>query len=316
MTESMIRHRLLIDTDPGVDDALALLMAYSDPSVEVVALSLGAGNVGLGHTFANASCLLDLLGAQTPIYRGCERPLLRVEPDAAFVHGRDGFGDTGMRRTLRRAEPVSAAEGIVALARRHPGELTLVALGPLTNVALALRLEPRLPQLFRRCVIMGGAVNGRGNIHRLPVEFNIGFDPEAAEIVFSGWPDFELVDWEAVLAHGIEFDTFERWLDHSDERARFYRAISARTLDFTRRAGRGQVLLADALAMLAVLQPDAVTRSAQLHVAVETEGGIARGQTVVDWDRRGPGRANARVALELDRARFARAVQHALGAAS
>src|SRR5687768_16800381 len=189
---------LLIDTDPGVDDALALLMAFNDPRHEVVGLTIAAGNVGLEHTVRNALKLCEVAGSNPPVFAGCEAPLLHPALDAAFVHGRDGFGDTGYAPATRAAEAEHAALAILRLSHEHAGRLLLVALGPLTNLALALKLDPTLPQRIARCVVMGGAVTAHGNM--TPVaEFNVYFDPEAAHVVFEGFPKIEVTDWEAVM---------------------------------------------------------------------------------------------------------------------
>src|SRR6476661_3629981 len=132
---------LLIDTDPGVDDALALLMAFDDPHHEVVGLSIAAGNVGLEHTVANALKLCEVAGVDVPVFPGCAVPLLHPSRDAAYVHGRDGFGDTGYEQATRAPEAEHAALAILRLSHEHAGRLLLVALGPLTNVALALKLD-------------------------------------------------------------------------------------------------------------------------------------------------------------------------------
>src|SRR5262249_41504271 len=155
--------------------------------------------------------LVEVIGARTPVFAGCATPLVRPALDAAVVHGADGFGDSGYLRSARRAETEHAALAIVRLAREHGKDLTLVAMAPRTNLALALKLDPALPQRIGRLVIMGGAVTGRGNIERVPSEFNVGFDPESAHIVFSSWPQFDLVDWELTMRHGIAFETAERW---------------------------------------------------------------------------------------------------------
>src|SRR5690606_31582098 len=216
---------LLIDTDPGVDDALALLMAFADPRHEVVGLTIAAGNVGLQHTVANALKLCEVLGRDdVPVFAGCDRPLLHPAPDAANVHGRDGFGDVGLAPATRGAEPRHAAEAIIELSHRYDGRLLLVALGPLTNVALALRLDPTLPSRVARLVVMGGAVTGRGNITP-SAEFNVFFDPEAAHIVFEAFERFDLCDWEATIAHGFLHADVERWLAAPGPVAAFYEAV-------------------------------------------------------------------------------------------
>jgi purine nucleosidase len=303
---------LLIDTDPGVDDALAILMAHEYASVS--GLTIAAGNVGLHHTVSNALKLVEVIDTSTPVFAGCESPLVLEAEDAAFVHGADGFGDTGYVAATRTAEAEHAALALIRFARERPGELTLVALGPLTNLALALRLAPDLPQKFARLVIMGGAVTGRGNTHLVPAEFNIGFDPEAAHIVFSSWPQFELVDWEATVRHGLDFTDVERWLSAADPRAAFYSAISRRTRDWTRAHGRERLLTADALAMAVALDPSIVTQAETHHVEVELTGMRTRGATVVDWEDRTGRPSNARIILSVDQARFESMVAASLGA--
>ena len=303
---------LLIDTDPGVDDALALLMAFADPRHRLLALTIAAGNVGLDHTVANALRLCDVAGVDVPVHAGCPVPLLHPAEDAGYVHGRDGFGDAGLSRSPRAPDPEHAALAILRHAREHAGRLLLVTLGPLTNLALALRLDPDLPSRVARLVVMGGAVTGQGNTS-VPAEFNIGFDPEAADIVFRAFPAFDLVDWEAVLRHGFEPADFERWLEAGDDRARFYSAISAHTRQWS--AGRRTKFhSADALAMAVALAPDVIDRAEARPVSVELEGRHSRGATIVDWQERSGAPANARIVLDVDAARFEGRVRGALGA--
>lgn len=306
--------KILIDTDPGVDDALAILMAHR--FAQVVGLSVAAGNVGLDHTTANALKLVEILGAATPVFAGCATPLLHLAGDASYVHGKDGFGDIGYTRATSRATSEHAALAILRLSHEYAGSLVLVALAPLTNIALALKLDPTLPQRVARFVVMGGAVTGRGNYQNIPAEFNIGFDPEAAHIVFSTWPHFELVDWEATVRHGITFARITEMLDVADPRAKFYAAISKLTRDWTLSHGRARLLIADALAMAVALEPAIVTRSETHYVAVEMQGALTRGATVVDWDDRGKAPPNAQIVLQLDHARFEQLIASALGAAA
>lgn len=304
--------RLLIDTDPGVDDALAILMAHAH--AEVAALSIAAGNVGLVHTVGNALKLLELIGVDTPVFAGCPVPLVLPAADASFVHGADGFGDTGFLPATRRAGDEHAAAAIVRLAREQPGRLTLVALAPLTNLALALRLDPQLPSRIARLVIMGGAVTGRGNTHQVPAEFNIGFDPESAHIVFSEWPAFDLIDWEACVRHAMDFERFDALVASGDTRGAFYAAISRKARAFNQANGRHGMIMADALAMAIALEPEIIRRAERHHVAIELTGASTRGATVVDWEDRMGKPANARVVIDVDHARFEALVASALGA--
>jgi purine nucleosidase len=303
---------LLIDTDPGVDDALALLMAFADPGHRVVALTIAAGNVGLRHTVANALKLCEVAGADVPVHAGCPVPLVFPAEDAAFVHGNDGFGDIGYEPAARAAEAEHAALAIVRLAREHEGKLVLVALGPLTNLALAVRLDPVLPERLARLVVMGGAVTGQGNT-TVPAEFNIGFDPEAAKVVFEAFARFELVDWEAVLRHGFMHAAFEAWLAAGDGRAAFYDAISRKTRAWAGDRRGDHWHSADALAMQVALDPATGRRSEDRHVAVETEGRLSRGATIVDWGRRNGQAPNARIHLDVDQVAFEARIRACLG---
>jgi purine nucleosidase len=308
----MTRPQLLIDTDPGVDDALAILMAQAH--ADMAGLSIVAGNVGLGHTVRNARTLIDLLGVDTPVFAGCATALVRTpEEDAAFVHGQDGFGDVGFPEPVAPLSDEPAALALLRLTRERPGELTLVALGPLTNLALALRLDPTLPQRVPRLVVMGGAVTGHGNTGKVPAEFNIGFDPEAAHVVFEAFPSFDLVDWEATLRHAFDDAEFDGWLAAGDRRADFFSRIVAAARGYNAKHDRRGVIAADALAMAVALDPTIVTRRETRAVAVELDGRLTRGATVVDWASRlgQPSRAN--IVLEVDQARFAAMVRRALG---
>jgi purine nucleosidase len=309
----MTRPQLLIDTDPGVDDALAILMAHAH--ADVAALSVAAGNVGLQHTVRNACVLVDLLGATMPVYPGCATPLVRLpEEDAAFVHGRDGFGDVGLAEPRCTAASESAALALLRLTRERPGQLTLVALAPLTNLALALRLDPTLPARVKRLVVMGGAVTGQGNTTRVPAEFNVGFDPEAAHVVFEAFESFDLVDWELTLRHAFDENAFDGWLAAGDARAAFYGRVCQVARRTNRERGRRGIIAADALAMAVAIDPAVVRRSERRHVAVELDGRLTRGATVVDWAGRLGRPANANVVMELDQERFAAMVRRALGA--
>lgn len=313
MTTDAARIPLLIDTDPGVDDALALLMAFNDPRHDVVGLTIAAGNVGLEHTVANALKLCEVVGADVPVFAGCASPLLHPARDAAYVHGRDGFGDVGLAPAARRAQAEHAALAILRLSHQHAGRLLLVALGPLTNLALALKLDPTLPQRVARLVVMGGAITAHGNV-TAAAEFNIAFDPEAAHIVFEAFPRFDLADWEAVLAHSFTHAAAEAWLGADSPRARFYETISRQTRTWSAQRRGSHWHSADALAMAHALHPDAALEVVERPVAIELGGRHSRGATVVDWQRQ-EGRAdNARILLRFPQDRFEGLIEAALAA--
>ncbi|KAA8918265.1 nucleoside hydrolase [Xanthomonas sontii] len=305
---------LLIDTDPGVDDALALLMAFADPRHEVVGLTIAAGNVGLRHTVRNALKLCEVAGREdVPVFAGCADPLLHPSVDAGHVHGQDGFGDVDLPPAARRAEAEHAALAILRLSHQYAGRLLLVALGPLTNIALALKLDPTLPQRVGRFLVMGGAITCHGNITPA-AEFNIAFDPEAAHIVFKAFPHIEVADWEATVAHGLPHREVEQWLAVDAPKARFYELISRKTRLWSEDARGEHWYAADALAMAWALQPDGAEEVQARPMQIELSGVHTRGATLVDWNRQLGLPDNATMLIRYDHARFLGLARAAVGA--
>ncbi|MCW0372818.1 MULTISPECIES: nucleoside hydrolase [Xanthomonas] len=305
---------LLIDTDPGVDDALALLMAFADPRHEVVGLTIAAGNVGLRHTVRNALKLCEVAGREdVPVFAGCADPLLHPSVDAGHVHGQDGFGDVDLPPAARGAEAEHAALAILRLSHQYAGRLLLVALGPLTNIALALKLDPTLPQRVGRFLVMGGAITCHGNITPA-AEFNIAFDPEAAHIVFKAFPHIEVADWEATVAHGLPHREVEQWLAVDAPKARFYELISRKTRLWSEDARGEHWYAADALAMAWALQPDGAEEVQARPMQIELSGVHTRGATLVDWNRQLGLPDNATMLIRYDHARFLGLARAAVGA--
>jgi purine nucleosidase len=294
--------RFIIDTDPGVDDAHAIMMAVRHPDVRVEALTVVGGNVGIEHTVPNACRILDVLGADIPVYPGAAGALVYpAATTAAHVHGSDGLGDSGAARSSRRVEGEHAAEALVRLAAESPGELTLVAIGPLTNLALAVHLDPALPAKYKKLVVMGGAVDARGNTPNVSTEFNIYTDPEAAHLVFQRWPMLTLVSWEATVAHPVPNETFDAWLAMDTDAARFFESISRPIRKLVREVmSREHMYTADGLAMAVALEPGIVRRAERHHVSVETMGRYTRGQTTVDWSNRSGMKPNVEVVIAVD----------------
>ena len=179
------RVAVVLDVDTGTDDALALAYAVACPRIELVAVTTVAGNVDIEKTTANTLAVLDWLGAgDVPVHRGASRPLVRPHQDASYFHDEDGLGGAQLPASTRSIGADRGPAALIRLARQRPGELTLVALGPLTNVAIALNVEPGLPELLRSVVVMGGAFTVPGNATEV-AEFNILVDPEAAYQVFT-----------------------------------------------------------------------------------------------------------------------------------
>ncbi len=284
-----MKRLLAIDTDPGVDDALAILMCARHPTIELAALTVCGGNVGLDHTTRNAQRLRHLLKSQVPICPGSALPLLGTAPDAAFVHGSDGFGDASWRDddALGQIEHEHAALALINLARKHPQQLEILALGPLSNLALALKLEPQLPTLVKKLTIMGAAFTQDGNITAF-AEFNIAVDPEAAQIVFDQWAGAAVVDWEATVRFAPTIAWSEQQFASGGMGAQFMRKISRKTLEFKRSiAGAGGLAApwawADPLAAFAHLFPErCVFQQAGLEVVLH---GASRGATLLNRRR-------------------------------
>lgn len=271
-----------IDTDTASDDAVALIMALRHRDADVVGISVVSGNVPVEQGTRNALYTVERCGRDTPVHAGAARPLIRPPDYAFFFHGRDGMGDQHYPAPRRHVESAGAVPALVAAVRSHPG-LTLVTLGPLTNVALALRSAPDLVPGVARCVVMGGTACAVGNVTPA-AEFNMWVDPEAArEVIRSGLP-IEMVGWE--LCRGpanLLPDEMDRIRALDTPLARFAldcnRTALRATFEQSRDPGLG---LPDPVAMAVALEPTVCTRKSRHLVDVETEGDLTRGMTVVD----------------------------------
>lgn len=296
-------NRIVIDTDPGVDDAQAIMMATAHPDTRVEALTTVAGNVSLEQATANALIILDMLGVDIPVYVGCEDALVVPTPRRAISHGGDGLGGANFPPSTRKALPEHAALALIRLANESPGELTLVAIGPLTNVALATRLDPTLPQKYKQLVSMGGAIRASGSGWTPATEFNFWVDPEAAAVVINRWPGLRLVSWETTLAHGFNAQQIDELTTLNTPRSEFFNRITQyRSMESPE--GERMLFAADPLAMAVALEPDIVRRAEPRFVEVELAGQLTRGQTVVDWFEVLNRAPNINVVLEVDRGRF------------
>ena len=276
------KRRLLIDTDTASDDAVALIMALRCPEIEVLGITMVAGNVALEQATLNALYTTELCRAEIPVFRGAAQPLIRKLEIADWFHGRDGLGDHGYAPSHRSAEGDHAVDAMVRIVRANPG-LELITLGPLTNLALALKRDPGLIENVSRCVLMGGAPCCEGNVTPA-AEFNIWVDPEAARIVFRSGLRIEMAGWQ--LSRGAatlnECDV-AAILRLDTALAQFaIRANSVAVEAYLEQTGEQGICLPDPVAMSILLDPGICRRSSKHYVEIETASELTRGMTVVD----------------------------------
>jgi purine nucleosidase len=306
--------RFVIDTDTASDDAVALVLALTEPSISVEAITVVAGNVPLDGAVQNALYTRELCGSKAPVYVGAGEPVHDQGPvTAENVHGDDGMGDIGLPLTGRVPDEGDAVDVLVELAHRYPGELTLVTLGPLTNVALALRKDPSIAQLYQRVVVMGGTGDHTGNITPA-AEFNIYVDPEAAAEVFASGMPLEMVGWDVSRDHAVLPPAEMDGVRATGKLGAFCMDIQAQLLTFCRDVTDiDGVDLPDPVTMAYAIDPTIATRTRRAFVAVETAGTLTRGMTVVDALGLTGKEPNALVVDATDHERFV-AMLHAAGA--
>jgi purine nucleosidase len=297
--------KVIFDGDYGIDDALSTLFLAGRDDVELVAVGTVHGNARSDAAAANALQVLDVAGRRDiPVAVGAPRPLAQPLAVSALVHGEDGLGGQARPVPELRPVPVSAAEQLVRIAREQPGEITVVATGPLTNLALALLLEPRLPELVRKVVVMGGTMREPGNVTPF-AEANIWHDPEAAALVLgAGWP-LTLVALDVTMRTWLDQSDVERIAATTGPKAEFAHAILQHYLKFYRsRHDRPGCPLHDPSAAVLAVRPD-LARCEQVPVRVELRGAETRGMLVVDRrefaEHGGP---SVDVATEIDRDRL------------
>jgi purine nucleosidase len=277
-----MKRPVLIDTDTASDDAVALIMALRAPELDVKAITLVAGNVGVDQGTLNALYTAELCGSDVPVYGGARKPVLRQLETADWFHGKDGLGDHGYRPQLRTAETESGVNAMIRVISADPG-IELITLGPLTNLALALLEAPDLVKNVSRCVVMGGAPCCEGNVTPA-AEYNMWVDPEAAEIVFRSGLNIEMVGWQ--LSRGTAVVTPEesaQILSLGTAFAEFaIRCNSVAEEAFLKQTSERGIALPDPVAMAIFIDPALGLRWSEHTVRIETASELTRGMTVVD----------------------------------
>lgn len=296
--------RVVLDTDPGIDDALAILLALASPEIELAGLSVVHGNCTLAEGLANALALIELGGApDLPVAAGCTVPLLRPPFTAPETHGMGGLGYA--RLPPAKATPV-AEHGVDLLIREimaAPGEVTLVAVGPLTNLALALRKEPRIAGAVRELIFMGGALRADGNTTPL-AEFNVYVDPHAAQIVLDAGMPLTIIPWD--ITRDVRFTQahVDRLLARGGPIPQFIAEATRFYIEFhLHQFGYAACSINDPAALALVYMPD-LAEITEAHVAVETSSELTMGKTVADFQGLTGKAPNARLVTGFDNERF------------
>ncbi|NPV70696.1 MAG: nucleoside hydrolase [Firmicutes bacterium] len=292
----------IIDTDPGIDDAAAIIASVRS-GLDVTGISVVYGNASLEHTLKNALRLIELLDVRIPVYPGVDRPLLGQLHRAAVAHGEDGFGDNFLPAPNRREEGGHAIDFLLESARRFAGNLSLLVIGPLTNVALAIARDRCFCDSVSQIVIMGGTSGARGNATMVS-EFNIYADPEAAAIVLGSGIPITMVPLETArkVLLGVEFlEMLER---SKAPLAQFFSSICGPVVRrVERQRGARGLVLCDLVAAALAIEPGLARSAVQSYVAVETGGSVSRGLTAVDYSGISGCKPNATVCLDVDAAR-------------
>jgi len=297
---------ILFDCDTGSDDAIAMMMllkAKLDKKVEAVAITCVNGNTTLDNAVMNSLRVLKLydLIDKVPLYKGCNEPLIKKTSlsvtDTGSIHGKDGMGDfpeiepKSSYDLLEHVRPEHAVTAIIEMSKKYENELTIVATGPLTNIAMAVKLDPQLPRRLKNLYIMGGTREGEGNVTPA-AEFNFFVDPEAAYITLNSFPPFcptILIDFGFCLDYPLPYEWVKKeWLgsDKNQKKVFAYRALQP-LMDFYATAlEKSALTICDAYAMAMALDPSIVSSSKSYEVCVELSGNCSRGHVVFNKQNR------------------------------
>ncbi|XP_046841470.1 uncharacterized protein C1683.06c-like [Xenia sp. Carnegie-2017] len=287
------KEKVIIDTDCGVDDAQAIVIALSkqfSDTIDVIGITCCSGNVFVDQVTINVLKVLTVLGRlDIPVYKGTEKPLIPVDFDATHIHGEDGLGNA---KDIPEPDPSmvqseSAVNFLTRISQEKPGNITLLAIGPLTNIALACRLQPNFGKCFKKLVIMGGNYQGIGNT-ALCAEFNFHFDPEAALVVLSEFTSpIIMITLEFCRKYFMSQKFLENCLNQGTACSHFLQKITARSRQLHTDGKYGlpidKITIYDELAAAVVVSPSIVISSEHVFATVELEGKYTRGQMVIDW---------------------------------
>lgn len=300
----MTPKRIIIDTDPGVDDALTFLLALASPEVQVEALTTTQGNVTVEKATRNALSVLELLNAShIPVVKGCSLPMVGPLLASDIVHGASGIGNAKLPEP--KTQPISqhAIDFLIERFLAEPGDLSLFTIGPLSNVALAIRKEPRLSSAVKELVIMGGAIREGGNI-TAQAEFNIYADPHAAHVVFHSGIPITLIPLDVTHKCMLYAKDIQQLQKSNSPISQFIKDATAVYLEFTKeKTGIEGCALHDPLTLATIIAPEVLTLE-ELYVDVDISGGISMGKTFADFYKTTGKPPNMKVALDVRGEKF------------
>lgn len=304
---------LIIDTDTAQDDCVAILMGALSDEADLRAITMVGGNVDFDRQVENAHMTLNVAGrlGEIPIHLGCRSPLVRPWESAENVHG-DGTGGLSMDFTDCAVEPEHGVQALIRLVAERPGEITIVAIGPLTNIAMASILDPMFVQNVGRLIVMAGSNNARGNI-TAAAEFNVWVDPDAAKIVFGAGFEITVVPWAPLtLDHAVfSRDQLAEIEKIGTPLSEFFLRVCLATLEFDESVGIPGTTHPDSLSVSLALEPDLATAAGRYHVDVEADSELTRGYTAMSWGVHGL-EPNATVIESVDGDRFYRRISDML----
>ncbi|XP_041862824.1 inosine-uridine preferring nucleoside hydrolase [Melanotaenia boesemani] len=290
----MTKKLVIIDTDCGIDDAQAILMALAAPDLEILAVTCVFGNTGVENVCQNVFRVLSVCERRgIPVFRGSSGPLVGISSLVSDHFGKDGLGDVLEDKDLLWEEKIQqehAVNAMIRLVSEKQKQVSLVALGPLTNLALAVKLDPSFPEKLKDLYIMGGNMEGKGNL-TLCAEFNFAMDPESAHIVLEEFlcPTY-IASWEYSCRNALTWEFFEELINQDTPAARFMKKITSKCWAYSKEAMRTKrdvyfrpgFVSYDAYAMAACIDSSVVTESIECPVHVEMQGSIARGMMVLN----------------------------------
>ncbi len=290
--------RIIIDTDPGVDDALAFLLALASPEIQLEALTTTQGNVTLETATRNALAVLELANAaHIPVTAGSVLPLVQPLRASAYVHGVSGIGNSKLPPAKNKPREGHAVDYLIQRVLAEPGELSIFPIGPLTNIAMAIRKEPKFAKSVKELVIMGGAIHESGNVTPL-AEFNIWVDPHAAHIVFHSGIPITLIPLDVTHKCLLKQEHIDRLMKINSPISRFIKDAIEVYFKFSYERGFAGCALHDPLTLATIIAPELLTLK-EYFVDVDHSGGPAMGKTFADVFNVTKKPANMKVAMEV-----------------